>query len=92
MTQLTEEEANKLSGCGYGCYVIGGMWIAENPSCPEHGKLAKFSRLYKIGHNDGFEAGLQAASAFVMSRKASCSEFWAKKISELQPPKEMEIE
>lgn len=23
--------------CEYGCYQIGGMYIAENPNCPVHG-------------------------------------------------------
>jgi len=31
---MTDEEANELSMCGYGCHVIGGPWIAENPNCP----------------------------------------------------------
>lgn len=29
--------ARKLSTCGYGCHVIGGPFISENPACPEHG-------------------------------------------------------
>ena len=29
--------ARKLSFCGYGCHVIGGPFIAENPDCPKHG-------------------------------------------------------
>lgn len=32
---MTEGEANRLSMCGYGCYVIGGPWITTNPACPE---------------------------------------------------------
>ena len=31
---MTDEEANELSMCGYGCYVIGGPWITVNPDCP----------------------------------------------------------
>lgn len=23
--------------CEHECYLIGGPWIAENPSCPKHG-------------------------------------------------------
>jgi hypothetical protein len=38
---MTDEEANEISGCGHGCYVIGGRWIAENPSCPVHGIEAR---------------------------------------------------
>lgn len=34
---MTEEEANEYSDCGYGCHIIGGPWIAENPRCPVHG-------------------------------------------------------
>jgi len=32
---MTDQEANNLSMCGYGCYVIGGPWISNNPACPE---------------------------------------------------------
>lgn len=31
---MTNEEANELSMCGYGCGVIGGPYIADNPDCP----------------------------------------------------------
>ena len=29
--------ALKLSFCGYGCHVIGGPFISENPDCPKCG-------------------------------------------------------
>jgi hypothetical protein len=31
---MTEEEAKKLSLCGYGCGVIGSPWVSNNPECP----------------------------------------------------------
>lgn len=30
--------AQRLSFCGYGCHVIGGPFISENPECPKHGR------------------------------------------------------
>jgi len=32
---MTEEDANNLSDCGFGCCIIGGPWITVNPECPE---------------------------------------------------------
>lgn len=29
--------------CGYECYMVGGPWIAENPSCPFHGSAAHYT-------------------------------------------------
>jgi len=31
---MTEEEARQHSMCGYGCGVVGGPWISDNPDCP----------------------------------------------------------
>ena len=36
---MTDEQANKLSSCGHGCFIIGGPWISTNPSCPECNKI-----------------------------------------------------
>lgn len=36
--------------CAYECHQIGGPWIAENPSCPEHGAWGKGT------HSDRSEA------------------------------------
>ncbi len=30
-----------MSHCAYKCHMIGGPWIAENPSCPVHGRDAR---------------------------------------------------
>ena len=30
---MTEEETNRISGCGYGCHMIGGVWISPCLFC-----------------------------------------------------------
>lgn len=37
---MTDAEVEYLSGCGRGCYVIGGPWITCDPCCPIHGDEA----------------------------------------------------
>jgi hypothetical protein len=45
---VTEGEANKLSDCGYGCNIIGGPWISNNPSCPECNKIEEIEVRRKV--------------------------------------------
>lgn len=30
-----------MLGCGYDCFTIDSLWIAENPDCPIHGVQSK---------------------------------------------------
>ncbi len=48
---MTDEEANRLSSCGFGCYIIGGPWIRTNPACPSCNRnVAKYDEGYQAGH------------------------------------------
>lgn len=31
-----------MLSCGYQCHMIGGPYIAENPTCPVHGEEARY--------------------------------------------------
>lgn len=35
--------------CEYACYEVGGPWIAENPSCPEHGQGGACQETQRLG-------------------------------------------